>query len=31
MSKGSNQRPTDKEKFDKNFEAIFGKNKRVKK
>lgn len=25
MSKGSKQRPTDKVKFDNNFDAIFGK------
>lgn len=31
MSKGSTQRPTDKEKFDKNFEAIFKPKKKVKK
>jgi len=25
MSKGSKQRPTDKEKFDQNYDRIFGK------
>ena len=25
MSKGSKQRPTDKQKFDENYERIFGK------
>lgn len=31
MSKGSRQRPTNKLKFDENFEAIFGKGKNVSK
>ena len=29
MSKGSTQRPTDKDKFDSNFEAIFRKDKQI--
>lgn len=29
MSKGSRQRPTNKLKFDENFDAIFGKGKNV--
>jgi len=29
MSKGSNQRPTDKEQFDKNYDQIFGKKQPV--
>tara|TARA_R110002153_G_C13267833_1_gene492990 strand:- start:225 stop:392 length:168 start_codon:yes stop_codon:yes gene_type:complete len=29
MSKGSRQRPVNKEKFDNNFDKIFGKNKTV--
>ena len=29
MSKGSRQRPTNKQAFDNNFDAIFGKNKDV--
>jgi hypothetical protein len=28
MSKGSNQRPTDKGQFDKNYDQIFGKKDR---
>lgn len=28
MSKGSRQRPTDKQKFDENFDRIFGKKKK---
>mgnify|MGYP003111881332 CR=1 FL=1 len=32
MTKGSRQRPFDKDKFDKNFEKIFGnKKKKIKK
>jgi len=27
MSKGSQQRPTDKKKFDENYDRIFGKKK----
>lgn len=29
MSKGSTQRPTDKKKFDEEYERIFGKKKQV--
>jgi hypothetical protein len=28
MSKGSRQRPTDKKKFNENYERIFGKKKK---
>ena len=28
MSKGSKQRPTDKQKFDDNYDQIFGKKKK---
>ena len=28
MSKGSKQRPTDKKKFNENYERIFGKKKK---
>ena len=31
MTKGSRQRPFDKDKFDKNFEKIFGNKKKNKK
>jgi hypothetical protein len=31
MSKGSRQRPTDKDKFDANFDRIFGEKKKPKK
>ena len=31
MSKGSKQRPTDKKKFDENWDRIFGKKKDKKK
>lgn len=30
MSKGSKQRPTDKKKYDDNYERIFGKKKKGK-
>jgi len=30
MSKGSTQRPTDKDKFDENFDKIFKKSKAIK-
>lgn len=29
MSKGSKQRPTDKQKFDENYDRIFGKKKQA--